>query len=203
MLKRLLIHRPAFFMLLAGEPDDCRQYHYKQDSPLGVTYLSGYTEQKKASDYELILTEARRHSLQLYGVGWENTPWKDMWKGKWNGTESDLYGQSQITLGITVASQKELGMVNNRIFDSLACGTPIISDYFPALEEIFGDLVTYARKTGDVDTQIQSILQRSPQERKDFSERAISFIENQHTYLHRIDQVLKVFRIIHSNKFPF
>ena len=36
---------------------------------------------------------------------------------------------------------KEYNFINNRIFDSLACGLPIISDYVEELDELFGDVV--------------------------------------------------------------
>lgn len=37
------------------------------------------------------------------------------------------------------------GYINNRIFDCLACGTPVLTDHFPELQSICGDGVLYAR----------------------------------------------------------
>ena len=36
---------------------------------------------------------------------------------------------------------REHGFVSNRLFDTLACGTPVISDDVPEIAEIFGDVV--------------------------------------------------------------
>ena len=36
---------------------------------------------------------------------------------------------------------KDYNFINNRIFDALACGLPIISDYVSELEELFGDVI--------------------------------------------------------------
>lgn len=41
-------------------------------------------------------------------------------------------------------------MVNNRVFEVLSCGAVLISDCFPALEELLGEHVLCAKTPDDV-----------------------------------------------------
>ena len=52
-----------------------------------------------------------------------------------------LYNNSKVTFNDHWFDMKEYNFINNRIFDSLACGLPVISDYVSELEELFGDVV--------------------------------------------------------------
>jgi hypothetical protein len=52
-----------------------------------------------------------------------------------------LYLHSYIGLNDHWGDMRHFGIINNRIFDYLACGLPVISDTFPELNEVFGDIV--------------------------------------------------------------
>lgn len=52
-----------------------------------------------------------------------------------------LYRDSKVTFNDHWEDMKEHSFINNRTFDALACGLPIISDYVLELEELFGDVV--------------------------------------------------------------
>lgn len=83
--------------------------------------------------------------VKIWGRGWE----------KWvpachvvadyvdNQMLGDLYGRSRLTLNDHWPDMREHGFVNNRVFDALACGLPILSDRHPALVELFPDEVLY------------------------------------------------------------
>lgn len=55
----------------------------------------------------------------------------------------DLYRNSRVTLNDHWPDMLEEGFINNRIFDALASGLPVISDSCRELEEIFPDAVLY------------------------------------------------------------
>ena len=44
----------------------------------------------------------------------------------------------------------QYGFVSNRIFDVLACGTPVISDHLPEIADLFGDTVPTYRRSDDL-----------------------------------------------------
>lgn len=86
--------------------------------------------------------------LKIWGTGWE--PWpevRDRVVGKHveNKRLGALYGSARATLNDHWPDMASHGFINNRIFDALACGLPVISDYVPELEAMFGDSICYYR----------------------------------------------------------
>ncbi len=51
------------------------------------------------------------------------------------------YSSAKIVLNDTREGMKQFGFISNRIFDATACGSLIISDYMPEIEQIYGDSV--------------------------------------------------------------
>ncbi|WP_404375290.1 glycosyltransferase [Vreelandella aquamarina] len=60
-----------------------------------------------------------------------------------------LYQQSRMTLNDHWGDMHHYGIINNRIFDSLACGLPIMTDTFPELEALCGPSVLHVRNPAD------------------------------------------------------
>lgn len=55
------------------------------------------------------------------------------------------YSSAKIVLNDTREGMKQFGFISNRIFDASACGTLVISDYMPEIEQIYGDSVPMYR----------------------------------------------------------
>lgn len=55
----------------------------------------------------------------------------------------DLYRSAKVTLNDHWEDMREKQFVNNRVFDALACGLPVISDTCQELQDIFPDAVLY------------------------------------------------------------
>jgi hypothetical protein len=58
-----------------------------------------------------------------------------------------LYRSCRLALNDHWCDMKYFGIINNRIFDCLATGTPVITDRFPELEALCGDGVLYWEDT--------------------------------------------------------
>jgi GT2 family glycosyltransferase len=50
------------------------------------------------------------------------------------------------------------GMISNRVFDALACGTPVISDFLPEVRELFGDAVPMFRDGAELRSLVDASL---------------------------------------------
>lgn len=84
-------------------------------------------------------------ALQLYGRGWKDWNLQHLVVADYIPNEElpELYGNSRLSLNDHWQDMKGLGYINNRIFDCLAAGLPVLSDDFPELREICGDALLY------------------------------------------------------------
>lgn len=105
---------------------------------------------------------------------------------------------------MTVDAQRESGKINNRVFEALSVGAPLISDHFPALEATFGDALLYARHPGDVARHIESLLLASHAAGWKEAETAVrqrrrAMIEDGHTWAHRVENILSFVDLLPGN----
>ena len=85
--------------------------------------------------------------LKIWGAGWKAMlgPDKTMVQDVFieNSDIPALYRSARVTLNDHWKEMLDYQFVNNRIFDALACGLPVISDCCDELREIFPDAVLY------------------------------------------------------------
>ena len=77
--------------------------------------------------YGLIYRSGSREKLTALGakhVGW--IPFEDL---------PSAYASARIILGLTQDSQHDWGMINNRTYEAMAAGKPLVCDWFGALDE--------------------------------------------------------------------
>ncbi|GMH93822.1 hypothetical protein TrVE_jg1881 [Triparma verrucosa] len=84
-------------------------------------------------------------SLEIYGSSWSGLPeFGEYYRGV--APIEDLptiYANSLAVLGYTMDTQRDYSMLNNRIYEVLSTGVPLISERFEVLEETFGDWCTF------------------------------------------------------------
>ena len=68
-----------------------------------------------------------------------------------------LYRAAKVTLNDHWKDMLEHQIVNNRIFDALACGLPVISDGCEEMKEIFPDAVLYYSNKEEFDACVQKM----------------------------------------------
>ena len=68
--------------------------------------------------------------LKLWGRGWDETPAAEFFQGERVSSDelSAVYGGSEIVLNDHRPDMARFGIPSNRIFDALACATPVITD---------------------------------------------------------------------------
>ncbi len=98
-----------------------------------------------------------------------------------------FYGAQRFTLNVTRKAMALAGWSPSvRLFEAAACGTPIISDRWPGLEEIFasGDEILVADEAADV---LRILTELGEDERKRLAINARRRILSQHTSMHRAE----------------
>src|SRR5205085_9330549 len=100
-----------------------------------------------------------------------------------------FYNSQKFTLNITRADMVRAGYSPSvRLFEAAACGTPIITDYWTGLEEVFmpGREILVARSTEDA---LRFIRETPEPERRKIAERARRRVLKEHTSFHRAAQL--------------
>lgn len=99
--------------------------------------------------------------LKIWGAGWKAMlgPDKTMVQEVFieNSQIPALYRSARVTLNDHWKDMLDYQFVNNRIFDALACGLPVISDCCDELREIFPDAVLYYRNKEEFDQCVKEI----------------------------------------------
>ena len=163
-----------------------------------------YLGQASHSKHRLldVLTEVAPFGLAIYGHGWDRIASGDdpryrqllpHWRGVLPKDDiAALYSSASVVVGTTEIQQRELGMVNNRLFEVLACGSAaFVSDHFPALELLFGNngTVFYASEAGDAAAHVARLL-RNATLREGAAAAGRARILRGHTYDHRVARLV-------------
>lgn len=119
-------------------------------------------------------------------------------------SQASVYGSALAVVGVTTDAQRESGKINNRVYEALSVGAPLISDHFSALETTFGDALLYARRRGDVARHIETLLHSQQAVGRDNTEagkrrQRRAMIEAGHTWSQRVEDILSFVESLHGN----
>ena len=107
------------------------------------------------------------YSPKIYGPGWDHTSLKSSVKANYlpNDELGNAYRSAKIVLCDHFPSMREFGYVSNRIYDALACGAPVISDYVNGLPEELEPHVWLCKTPADVKNAVEEIFAESESKR--------------------------------------
>jgi glycosyltransferase involved in cell wall biosynthesis len=96
----------------------------------------------------------------IYGSGWEALVDPKLVMADYvpNETLPILYSSIGVLLADHWDAMRAWGVVSNRIFDALACGTPVISDFLPEVRELFGNAVPMYRDGAELRSLVDAAL---------------------------------------------
>ncbi len=87
--------------------------------------------------------------------------------------------------------QDSATMFARRVYESLASGTPVISNYSLGVEALFGDLVIMDSNHTKIMDRLKE-LEQSPAMYHELAKRGVRRVMREHTYGHRIQQICKL-----------
>jgi hypothetical protein len=102
-----------------------------------------------------------------------------------------VYASAGVVLNDHWDWMRDRGFVSNRIFDVLACGTPIISDHLPEIETLFGDAVGMYRDASDLRELVEERL-RDPVAARARVAEAGELVRSEHTLDARARRLLEL-----------
>lgn len=135
--------------------------------------------------------------VAVYGTRWENLIDKRHIKatGVSNEMVGELYRHAGVVLNDHWPDMQRAGILSNRVFDVLACGTPIISDEIADLPAGFSSFVETFGPNRPIATAIDRALGESPErraQRRAFS----SVVRRDHSFDRRAETIVARLRAV-------
>ncbi|CAM9894381.1 unnamed protein product, partial [Scytosiphon promiscuus] len=186
---------------LAADPGVMLEVPFRPEYGHNVVYLGQFEDTKHR--LAETLKEVAPYGLAIYGNGWDSVGAEDLlpfWRGILPLKDiASLYSSAKVVLSTTETLQRGLGMVNNRVFEALACGCAVLSDAFPEMEETFGDHILYYRHPGDAARAVEYLLGNDTA-RTELGSRGRKLVLSKHTYASRVQSILSTMGDVLSSR---
>ncbi|HEX7114137.1 MAG TPA: glycosyltransferase [Steroidobacter sp.] len=168
---------------------DLEQYRPEPVPPdIELGYMGTYSEDRQAGLEALLKEPARRLSSRRFVVVGAQYPEHLLWPRNVERIEHLpprdhplFYSRQRYTLNLTRAQMRRAGFSPSvRLFEAAACGTPIISDDWPGLTELFSprEEILIVHDAGDVVACLEEI---SNTERERIARAALERVAEQHS----------------------
>lgn len=134
--------------------------------------------------------------LKIWGRGWEKLIDKKYIVDQYIENEklANLYSNAKVTLNNHWPDMLQYGFVNNRVFDALACGLPVISDYSNELFDLFPREILYYQNKKEFKKCIDEINSNYPSV-KERANKATNRIINEFTYEKRANELVQLVKM--------
>ncbi|SFQ07696.1 Spore maturation protein CgeB [Mesorhizobium sp. NFR06] len=176
---------------------DPKRHHRTKDAmEWDLGYLGTYSADRQPSLEALLLQPARHLPDRRFVVAGSQYPSDIVWPDNVERIEhlppaehAAFYSRQRYTLNLTRASMIEAGWSPSvRLFEAAACGTPIISDRWPGLENFFPDsAIETAADARDVE---KILVTKSERARLDMARSAHAAVLGRHTGAARAHQLV-------------
>jgi len=133
--------------------------------------------------------------IKVWGRGWESWIEKRFIVADYlpNQNLAALYSRAKVTFNDHWPDMSKWGFVNNRIFDALACGLPVLSDHHKAIEDLFGEAVLYFNDQREFSGCIDKLLLQYPL-CLEKAQAAIEGVRKKHSFESRAKDLVRIVR---------
>lgn len=182
--------RPQSSVLLQCVDDEVMCYEEKDHKEYELLFIGNSRHVYRQILQDLLPTE---HHLTVYGRHWEKFPVQKYVVSDYldNSEVGQAYHDTKILLNDHWEDMKEYGIISNRIFDALAVGSFIISDYMPEIDSTFGGAVVTYQTKEDLKEKIDYYLEHD-EEREQLAKKGQEIVLASHTFSARCKQIVDV-----------
>jgi spore maturation protein CgeB len=155
-------------------------------------YMGTYSPDRQPGLERLLLEPARRLIGESFAVAGPQYPAEIQWPANVERIEHlppsehrAFYNSQRATLNLTRADMVRAGWSPSvRLFEAAACATPVVSDWWPGLDEFFtpGDEILVANTSDEV---VAALTAMDDERRLALGERARARVLDHHTAAHR------------------
>ena len=216
-LTRALVQRYALYLSAAGGPmlttlqsrygatmvrplycsaDPDQHYPERTEPTIDLGYLGTYTVDRQPAVERLICEPAKRWAEGRFHVAGAQYPDSVTWPDNVRYTphiapdeHRRFYASQRFTLNITRQAMLQTGYSPSvRLFEAAACGTPIISDPWPGLDQFFepGIEILVARSSADV---LRYLHETNEHQHRSLANAARVRFLKEHTSMHRAESL--------------
>ena len=185
-------HAPVALPLYCAVDTDRYAPDSTVERDLDLGYMGTYSDDRQPTVDSLLLTPARRLPERrfalvgpMYPVQVQHPLNVERIEHLAPAQHPRFYNRQRYTLNVTRQRMRDLGHAPSvRLFEAAACGTPIISDTWPGLDELFepGGEVLLAETTGDVIGYLRDVPDA---DRRAIGQAARQRVLDHHTAAHR------------------
>jgi spore maturation protein CgeB len=198
-LERTYGAQRACALYCSVDPEEYRPSLGRRDLDLG--YLGTYSADRQPGLNRLLMEPARELTRQSFAVVGAQYPKDIVWPGNVMHIghlspqkHAQFYGRQRFTLNVTRADMRAAGHSPSvRLFEAAACGTPIISDRWPGLEEVLTP-DEQILVVDDTDEVIRALTQMEESERLRIACSARERVLAEHSGSHRAVELEHILR---------
>ena len=181
------------YVMLAADPELMRRNESVTREYNGVYVGAGGRMLEYKPDLLEMITSALPFGLKLYGMGWDEMV-EDTIRSASGGVLprydiANAYSSAHVVLASTIEAQRSVGMINNRIFEAMSCGSLLLSDHSEALEALAEGTMLFYKNGEDVHRHMKWILAHHS-EASQMGEQARQLILRKHSWAHRSVQIM-------------
>ena len=149
----------------------------------------------EAIDTAKTLPNAR---VVIYGSSWGDIPeFSPYWGGVLpQSSLPSVYSSAMLVLGCTMDAQRDAGMVNNRVYEVLAAGTPFLTERFQGVEGVCEGVCWFYKEEdvrGTVKESIVEIYKTGVKEREERGERGREIVVEGFGYGERLRKFVDIY----------
>lgn len=207
--KEIVKHNKIYLLPFAAQPKIHNPINKDIMKVGNVAFAGSWYDKypKRCADMEIILKPAFKYDLVIFNrfkdmnVKHFSFPneYRPYIKGSLNYEEIiKEYKKYNIFLNVNSVTNSPTTF-SRRVFELLACGTPVISSYSMGIENFFKDIVLMSKSKEETDKLINTLL-NNKEMRDKLAVLGIREIFNHHTYGQRFNTILEKLNIENPNK---
>lgn len=198
--KEILGHDRVFVLMFAAQPRLHNPINRDKEKIGKVAFAGTWYNQKyenRRKELQLLLTPALEYDIHIYDRMFEfeykNYLFPDIYQPCIKGFLAydemiHTYKKYRVFLNVNSVNDSPT-MFSRRVFELLACGTAVISNYSIGIEKLFPGLVKLCHTEDDTRQYLQELL--GDEEYLDrLALKTLREVFSKHTYKHRLNQVL-------------
>lgn len=181
--------RPVHFLAAAADPSFHRPLRAREPYRANVTFVGSMTPHR-----ERVLESLVEFGLGLWGPGWKRSRLREYCRGELISAEDAVRAWAGATVAVNVHREHDAsGACNRRLFEIAAVGTPQVTDRRAGLSALYrpGEELLVYRDTGELPSLVRALLPDAPR-REALAAAARRTTLHQHTYMHRMREMLEV-----------